>query len=151
MKRALYIIILIITLCFTTSCVQNRGFIGDLFGQWRLEQIEYDNNSLECDTIFFAFQTNIIQVRNIRYFPHYEHMTFTGLYSRQDNLLKVDFYNHNGNIEDANSEEEKAAMLRDLKILYIDELSPIFTVEKLNYNEMILEYNELRYIFTKLN
>ena len=47
MKQALYIIITAITLCITTSCLQNDGYIGELFGQWRLESIEYETNSIE--------------------------------------------------------------------------------------------------------
>lgn len=150
MKQALYIIITTITLCITTSCLQNDGYIGELFGQWRLESIEYESNTFACDTVFFAFQSDIIQVRKVNYLT-YEYITFTGLYSRQDDLMQVDFYKHKGNANDAITEEEKAAMLRDLESLYIDVLSPTFVIEKLNWDEMILKYNDYRYIFTKLD
>ena len=100
--------------------------------------------------MFFAFQSDIIQVRKVNYLT-YEYITFTGLYSRQDDLMQVDFYKHKGNANDAITEEEKAAMLRDLESLYIDVLSPTFVIEKLNWDEMILKYNDYRYIFTKLD
>lgn len=147
MKRIVYFIILLIALSSTTSCMQNNGYIGDLFGQWRLEYIEYDNTQHPCDTVFYSFQSDIIQVRKV--IEKYDYLTITGLYTHENDMLKVNFYNHWGN--EVTTEEDLNNLLKDLKTIYIDEQSPLFTVEKLDCHNMILQYNNRRYVFTKLN
>lgn len=147
MKRIAYLIILLTALCCTTSCMQNNGYIGDLFGQWRLEYVEYDNTQHNCDTVFYSFQSNVIQVRKV--FNKYEYTTFTGLYTHLNDMLKVDFYNYWGN--EVTTEEEMNSMIRDLNTILIEESSPLFTVEYLDCRDMILQYNNRRYVFTKLN
>lgn len=148
MKRLLYTVILTALLGCMVSCMQNDGYIGPLFGQWRLEEVATENHIEECDTIFFSFQSNLFQVRKIIY-NSYDYTAFTGLYERNEEMIKFNFLNHNSN--DITTHEDTVLLLNDLQTLYIHEVSPIFTIEKLNNKEMILNYNNYNYIFRKLN
>ena len=147
MKRNIIFAATLIILSTLASCTQNEGYIGDLFGIWRLEEITDGTTVEECDTIFMAFQADVFQVRRVDY-TSYDYTLFTGLYTRTDNLMQCNFLNHNGT--DAVTEEQQQQMLHDLASLHIGEISPVFVVEELNKRNMKLEYNGYRYIFVKL-
>lgn len=147
MKRNIIFAATLIILSTLASCTQNEGYIGDLFGIWRLEEITDGTTVEECDTIFMAFQADVFQVRRVNYIS-YDYTLFTGLYTRTDNLMQCSFLNHNGT--DAVTEEQQQQMLHDLASLHIGEISPVFVVEELNKRNMKLEYNGYRYIFVKL-
>ena len=148
MKRIFYLIFLIASFGCITSCMQNNGYIGDLYGIWRLESITANGTTEECDSVFFAFQSDIIQIRKVTYDIHKVTLT-TGLYTRQNNMLKVNLYHYEGH--DVTNDVAIAQMLQNLACIYIDEVSPLFAVEELTGKEMILEYQERVYKFTKLN
>lgn len=147
MKKNIIFAATLIILSTLASCTQNEGYIGDLFGIWRLEEITDGTTVEECDTIFMAFQADVFQVRRVDY-TSYDYTLFTGLYTRTDNLMQCNFLNHNGT--DAVTEEQQQQMLHDLASLHIGEISPVFVVEELNKRNMKLEYNGYRYIFVKL-
>lgn len=147
MKRNIIFAATLIILSTLASCTQNEGYIGDLFGLWRLEEITDGTTVEECDTIFMAFQADVFQVRRVDY-TSYDYTLFTGLYTRTDQLMQCNFLNHNGT--DAVTEEQQQQMLHDLASLHIGEISPVFVVEELNKRNMKLEYNGYRYIFVKL-
>ena len=63
MKRNIIFAATLIILSTLASCTQNEGYIGDLFGIWRLEEITDGTTVEECDTIFMAFQADVFQVR----------------------------------------------------------------------------------------
>ena len=147
MKRNIMFAATLIILSTLASCTQNEGYIGDLFGIWRLEEITDGTTVEECDTIFMAFQADVFQVRRVDY-TTYDYTLFTGLYTRTDQLMQCNFLNHNGT--DAVTEEQQQQMLHDLASLHIGEISPVFVVEELNKRNMKLEYNGYRYIFVKL-
>lgn len=148
MKRLLYIFTWVILTCSITSCMQNNGYIGPLFGQWRLEKIESNNIAEECDTVFFAFQSDIFSIRKVNY-TNYVSMALTGLYTRNDNMMQLNFYNRWGH--EVVTAQDTLLMLEELKSLYIEEMSPIFNVKKLDWSKMELEYNDRCYYFEKLN
>ena len=147
MKRNIIFAATLIILSTLASCTQNEGYIGDLFGIWRLEEITDGTTVEECDTIFMAFQADVFQVRRVDY-TSYDYTLFTGLYTRTDQLMQCNFLNHNGT--DAVTEEQQQQMLHDLASLHIGEISPVFVVEELDKRNMKLEYNGYRYIFVKL-
>lgn len=147
MKKNIIFAATLIILSTLASCTQNEGYIGDLFGIWRLEEITDGTTVEECDTIFMAFQADVFQVRRVNYIS-YDYTLFTGLYTRTDNLMQCNFLNHNGT--DAVTEEQQQQMLHDLASLHIGEISPVFVVEELDKRNMKLEYNGYRYIFVKL-
>ncbi len=148
MKNLSHIIILLLLTYATTSCMQNGGNIGHLYGQWRLEKIVDDTDTLQCDTVFLSFQADIFQLRKIIY-ESYDYTAFIGLFEHQEEHLKLNFLNHNS--QDVTTEEQTAKMLKDLSSLYIYEVSPLFFVEQLDRNNMILDYNNRRYFLKKLN
>ncbi|MBQ5750970.1 MAG: lipocalin-like domain-containing protein, partial [Bacteroidaceae bacterium] len=76
MKKLIYIVLAFIAVTLT-SCMQNNGNIGYLFGQWRLEEVKHDNITTECDTVFFSFQSNVFQIRKIIY-DSYDYSVFMG-------------------------------------------------------------------------
>ena len=147
MKKNIIFAATLIILSTLASCTQNEGYIGDLFGIWRLEEITDGTTVEECDTIFMAFQADVFQVRRVDY-TSYDYTLFTGLYTRTDQLMQCNFLNHNGT--DAITEEQQQQMLHDLASLHIGEISPVFVIEELDKRNMKLEYNGYRYIFVKL-
>ena len=147
MKRNIIFAATLIILSTLASCTQNEGYIGDLFGIWRLEEITDGTTVEECDTIFMAFQADVFQVRRVDY-TSYDYTLFTGLYTRPDQLMQCNFLNHNGT--DAVTEEQQQQMLHDLASLQIGEISPVFVIEEFDKRNMKLEYNGYRYIFVKL-
>ena len=147
MKKNIIFAATLIILSTLASCTQNEGYIGDLFGLWRLEEISDGTTVEECDTIFMAFQADVFQVRRVDY-TSYDYTLFTGLYTRTDQLMQCNFLNHNGT--DAVTEEQQQQMLHDLASLHIGEISPVFVIEELDKRNMKLEYNGYRYIFVKL-
>ena len=147
MKRNIIFAATLIILSTLASCTQNEGYIGDLFGIWRLEEITDGTTVEECDTIFMAFQADVFQVRRVNYIS-YDYTLFTGLYTRTDNLMQCNFLNHNGT--DAVTDEQQQQMLQDLASLHITEISPVFVVEELSKRNMRLSYNGYLYIFVKL-
>lgn len=147
MKKLIYILLVFIAVTLT-SCMQNNGNIGYLFGQWRLEEVKHDNITTECDTVFFSFQSNVFQIRKIIY-DSYDYSVFMGLYEHQDDVIKFNIYNHNS--KEILSEEDKQIALNDISSLYIDSLYPLFKVVALDNRYMTLEYNDSYYYFKKLN
>lgn len=148
MKKIIYIIALITALCFTSSCMQNNGYIGELFGQWRLEQIVTDTIVENCDTVFFAFQSNLFQMRKAN-FNTYEYSLLRGYYKRTPEQLKFNILNHNTN--NVKTEEQIENALYDTRSFYVDEISPVFDIEKLTFREMILMYKGHKYYFVKVD
>ena len=147
MKHLLYSVI--ITLCvLLASCMQNDGNIGYLYGQWRLEHVDYNEIESECDTVFFSFQSNLFKIQRILY-NSYDYAVFMGLYEHQNDYLKLNIYNHNG--QDAVSQEQIQTMLNDLVSLHIDTVAPLFQVLELDNQYMTLQYNDYKYYFKKLN
>lgn len=152
MKHLFHIIILSV-LCSTVACTHNGGDIGHLFGQWRLESISENDQSgnitsQQCDTVFWAFQSNICDIRLVDY-NSYDYKFYTGLYEQGNNQLEINILSYMS--YDIITAQDSASALRHLAPLYIDNLTPLFKINTLNRNEMILEYNNKYYNFKKLN
>ena len=147
MKHLIYIAIAVIAATLT-SCMHNGGDIGYLFGQWRLEQVEYDDVAQECDTVFFSFQSNVFQIRKIIY-NSYDYSVFMGLYEHQEDFIKFNIYNYNS--KEILTPEYEQATLVDLASLHIDTVVPVFKVIELDNKYMTLEYNDYYYYLKKLN
>ena len=148
MKKIVYLVTLIVSLGAMLSCTQNNGYIGPLFGQWQLKKITTDAQVEVCDTVFWAFQSDVFQIRKVNY-ESYVSMSYTGLYRRPDNNLQLHIYNYWGN--EILTTNDTINTLKTLEHLYIDELSPIFVVEQLDNSNMVLEYKGHKYHYKKLN
>ena len=147
MKYLIYMAIAVIAATLT-SCMHNGGDIGYLFGQWRLEQVEYDDVAQECDTVFFSFQSNVFQIRKIIY-NSYDYSVFMGLYEHQEDFIKFNIYNYNS--KEILTPEYEQATLVDLASLHIDTVVPVFKVIELDNKYMTLEHNDYYYYLKKLN
>lgn len=147
MKKISIFITLLLLLCTTRACTHNNGDIGFLFGQWRLHEITDGNDIEPCDTVFLAFQSDIVQLRKVVY-ASYDFNLLTGLYQHQDSLLQFSFLNLNGTdvLEDSLREQ----MLLELASLHIKETDPIFQVSQLTRNKMTLKYDRYNYYLEKL-
>ncbi len=56
-------LILIIALCISfNACTHNNGYIGDLFGTWKLQSITIDgeNDSTYQNNVFWKFQASVM-------------------------------------------------------------------------------------------
>ena len=146
-KFGIIISALIIILCVTNACTHNNGDIGFLFGQWRLHEITSESAVEQCDTVFLAFQSNIVQLRKVIY-SSYDYNLLTGLYERQDNYMRFSFLNLNG--ADVLEEEQKTQLLSELASLHIEETAPLFQIIQLTRSQMILKYNQYEYHLEKL-
>ena len=62
MKKLLYTFVMLFTLA---SCTQNKTYIGDLFGLWRVMDIEIDGVSEEDydGTLCFGFQNDVVAMQ----------------------------------------------------------------------------------------
>ena len=147
MKRNIIFAATLIILSTLASCTQNEGYIGDLFGIWRLEEITDGTTVEECDTIFMAFQADVFQVRRGA-FTIYGDTPISEPPNRTEQPIQCKFF-HNTRPE-ARARRAPPPTTHDLASLHIGEISPVFVVEELNKRNMKLEYNGYRYIFVKL-
>lgn len=46
-----------------TSCTQNDGYIGPIFGKWQLIEMWEDGTMTPHDSIYYNFQTSVIQIQ----------------------------------------------------------------------------------------
>ena len=67
MKRISYILILFAVL-LATGCTHNNGDIGHLFGTWKVTEATINDRPYDFDgnTLFFAFQNNVVGVHATR-------------------------------------------------------------------------------------
>ena len=66
MKKLKYLIFtLAAILAMTSSCTQNGGHIGDIFGRWHLLRIEADNMEAPAQNgdLFWAFQGDMFEMQ----------------------------------------------------------------------------------------
>ena len=62
MKKLIYTFLMLVTLA---SCTQNKTYIGDLFGLWRVMDIQIDGVSEEDydKTLCFGFQNDVVAMQ----------------------------------------------------------------------------------------
>ena len=95
MKRLTIIIFLLSIL--TSSCIQNNGYIGNIFGKWKL--IKYSTNHTEkiIDNIYFSFQNDIISVHNISLDYNIPEI-FYGNFKEFNDSIYIGNFNYNSGI-----------------------------------------------------
>ncbi|MFI3240504.1 MAG: lipocalin-like domain-containing protein, partial [Bacteroidales bacterium] len=74
-----------------SSCTQNDGNIGELFGSWYIESIEIDGvESVSYDgNIFFAFQNSVTTMTQVD--EYNERTTRYGSWSMTDDILYLTY------------------------------------------------------------
>lgn len=96
MKRLINSIIALVALLAASSCTQNNGNIGELFGSWALREVTIDDtpaDMAEATPTVFSFQANVVRVTY--YDDEYYHFNYLGTWTRSDNTLDFDFTHHN--------------------------------------------------------
>ncbi len=88
---------LILSAIMLGGCTHNNGDIGDLFGEWRLEELKADGVPqplYDSETLLYTweFQSDIIFIQTI--LPHESYARAKGTWSRTDGMLMLDFDHH---------------------------------------------------------
>ena len=96
MKKSIFFSLLaicLLTLC--SSCTQNGGHIGKLFGRWHLERIEADGVVLPESQggIFLAFQGKVMELLLVK--EEHESQEVFASFREEDNTIFLDFCQKN--------------------------------------------------------
>ena len=87
------IAIYIVFIGLLVSCTQNDGRIGPIFGKWQLKEVQTGDSSVACETVFYSFQSNIVQLRHL--LPDHGVEWFTGFFTHTDDELLIEIKNGN--------------------------------------------------------
>ena len=85
MSKVIYSLLMMLASVAFSGC-QNNGYIGDLFGTWKLEKITIDgeNDNDYLDNVVWKFQNNIIQMQRVNEEEHTTVNTY-GTWERPEN------------------------------------------------------------------
>ncbi len=144
MKKTIYRILLGLVLGVAiTSCTQNDGYIGPIFGKWQLTEMWENGTMTPHDSIFYNFQTSIIQIQLVHR---------SGLNNSTDNFYG-NFVKENGelrfNIMEPSWVEFVLPSVLKLEPVGAEHMN-MFHIETLNSSKMILTRGEdERFVFRK--
>lgn len=127
-----YSILFCVLLCLLYSCSQNDGYIGPIFGKWQLQEIDYIDHTETYDSIFYNFQSKIVNVQRI--LPYHNANNAFGFFTHTNDTLTLD-------IRDHSIESVQQYMLPDTFMQ--------FHVRELTQRKMILTWEERQYLFRK--
>ena len=144
MKAKAIIYGLLLSLCLgiaVTSCTQNDGYIGPIFGKWQLIEMWEGETMTPHDNIYYNFQTDVILVQLV----HREvNVTdaYYGNFVKEDNELRFSL------VEPSWYQVVLPAEL-NLEPMGLDHVN-VFHIEKLTSSQMILTRGENeRFVFRK--
>ncbi len=126
-----------------TSCTQNDGYIGPIFGKWQLTEMWKGQTMTPHDSIYYNFQTSIIQLQLI----HRQGISnisesFYGNYEKENGELRF-------SIVEPSSYPAVLPDVFNLKPMGIDNVN-VFHIETLNSSKMVLTRGEdERFVFRK--
>lgn len=95
MNKTLTRLFLLLTIFLLGSCTHNDGDIGELFGFWRLEEMQVNSTevNLYADTdvqlYSFAFQSDIVLLQTV--LPHNDYLRAFGSWKRDGSRLILNF------------------------------------------------------------
>lgn len=123
--RVMMISMVAVLSLIVSSCTQNGGYIGDLFGRWHLVEIEANNMEApaQAGEIYWAFQGDMFQMQLDR--GEHSVSTTYGLYTLEDDILTLKFP------EEGYPPFPQTGLARENRL----------EVLKLNHGEMILVYH----------
>ena len=73
-----------------SSC-QNDEYIGDIYGQWQLTDIQTPDTTATPRNLYLAFQSNVVMARIVGVDAHYTE-TLQGTWQQSDDSLFLSFY-----------------------------------------------------------
>lgn len=107
MIRRYTLILLSLMFVGLSSCTQNDGHIGSLFGVWRLTSVTADGVQVDLyddddpaapEAYEWCFQGNVIKINEL--LPHHDLRMSYGIWSREGDKLLLDFSYGNNTIDD---------------------------------------------------
>lgn len=144
MRQLIKILLSLTVMCSLTSCSENDGDTGALFGVWSLRELKEDgliDPEYAPDSTFFSFQNSIIQAT--RLLPHNDTELRTGTWSIRQGMLVLDFNHGDGSAPSSVHEYAPPEWI------YITE--PVTEMEiVLTHEKMILYHGRYTYTFVKV-
>lgn len=143
-KKIFYGILLSLFLGITvTSCTQNDGYIGPIFGKWQLTEMWKGETVTPHDSIYYNFQTSVILVQLVhRYGIENSTENYYGNFEKDDTTLKFAI------TEPSWTSTQLPAVL-NLEPMGLDHVN-VFHIEKLTSSQMILTRGtDERFVFRK--
>lgn len=100
MKTARILTVALLLAVLTLGCTQDNGYIGRIFGSWRLTSMTLDGEPVAAPAgseTFWSFQGKIVMV-TLQTEAH-EYTKQYGTFERMDgNILRVDFSHHSDDV-----------------------------------------------------
>lgn len=124
-----------------TSCTQNDGYIGPIFGKWQLTEMWEDGIMTPHDSIYYNFQTSVIQLQLVRR-SGIENVSYAyyGSFVKENEELRFNI------VEPLNDQLPAVFKLKPMGKENIN----VFHIETLNSSRMILTRGENeRFVFRK--
>ena len=123
MKRILLYTILFF---FFTSCLQNMGNIGPIFGKWQLKELQTESKTVVYDSIFYNFQRKYIYLQKLAEIPHVVYHN-VGYFIRTDDELMLDI---------------RDCAIERIGIYQLPDTTATFKVLELSNKKMVLRLGE---------
>lgn len=126
-----------------TSCTQNDGYIGPIFGKWQLTEMWEDGTMTPHDSIYYNFQTSVIQLQLVHR-SGIENSTesYYGSFVEENNELSF-------NIVEPSWVSGSLPAVFKLKPMGEENIN-VFQIETLNSSRMVLTRGENeRFVFRK--
>ena len=121
-------------ICLFASCTQNNGRIGPIFGKWQLREIQSAGNTAKYDSIFYSFQSNMVELLRLDTVPH-------------KTIRKWGYFTH---IDDELSLDIRDCSISEIKIYKLPDTTVHFKVLQLDNRRMTLRLgNDSTYLFWK--
>lgn len=141
-KAIIYGLLLSLTLGITvTSCTQNDGYIGPIFGKWQLIEMWEGETMTPHDNIYYNFQTDVILVQLVHRSVNVTD-AYYGNFVKEGNELRFSL------VEPSQYQVVLPAEL-NLEPMGLDHVN-VFHIEKLTSSQMILTRGENeRFVFRK--
>lgn len=153
LKTSFFVLAIAMLASLMSSCTQNDGRIGDLFGTWRLDSVESlaDSQTLTLpNPLTFSFQSSVVCMKEL--LPYHDRQEYWGSWVRDGGELTLNYDNHD-------DLTDTATPPYTLPEGYgFDTFSPLlhFSIVELSGSRMTLDYvnsygSTLRYSFTKIH
>ncbi len=143
-KKIIYGILLSLFLGITvTSCTQNDGYIGPIFGKWQLTEMWKGETVTPHDSIYYNFQTSVIMVQVVHR-NGLENLTdgYYGNFVKEDDTLKF-------SLTEPSWFPVTLPAILNLEPMGLEHVN-VFHIEKLTSSQMILTRGEdERFVFRK--
>ncbi len=144
MRKFYYILLAFTTLCIMASCELEPSSDGNLYGFWHLESIDsIEGGSVDTSQqlLFWAVQANLIECSD----HENNHSSVVFRFERDDNHLSLG----KGVFNDRDKGDPEVTDVTRLHPYGIGTLQPVFEIEKLKTDRLVLTDGVVRLLFKK--